>query len=209
MPNFAYHLARAEGVSCAECIARFCRKSFGERSSPPESVPFEVFAYSGHEICRSRSLRSARSCVTPEGQSDSPSFPMELTTDQDIDLLREIDPSVSVEALPPIPPDFLRVSFLSRESSTGKQLGLIMSLPRWAGALCRFRCLFFSQGARSCHAGAMRPRGSAFYLADCQFSGDARLVRLPNERKQPVNTGVLLLLQKLDWSLGIRPVFQS
>ncbi len=43
----------------------------------------------------------------------------------------------------------------------------------------------------------------AYYLADCQFSGDERLLRSPAEADKPVNTGALLLLQKLDWSLSI------
>jgi hypothetical protein len=44
---------------------------------------------------------------------------------------------------------------------------------------------------------------SAYYLADCQFSGDPRLVRDSAEQKEPVNTGVLLLFKKIDWSLSI------
>jgi hypothetical protein len=45
---------------------------------------------------------------------------------------------------------------------------------------------------------------SAYYLADCQFSGDRRLVRGAIEEKEPVNTGVLFLFGKLDWTLSIR-----
>ncbi len=36
------------------------------------------------------------------------------------------------------------------------------------------------------------------------FRETPRLLRLPGEREQPVNTGVILLLKKLDWSLGIQ-----
>jgi hypothetical protein len=43
----------------------------------------------------------------------------------------------------------------------------------------------------------------AIYLADCQFSGDERLLRDVAEENEPVNTGVLLLFKKLDWSLSI------
>jgi hypothetical protein len=40
-------------------------------------------------------------------------------------------------------------------------------------------------------------------LADCQFSGDERLLLWKNEKAEPVNTGVLLLFRKLDWSLAL------
>jgi hypothetical protein len=43
----------------------------------------------------------------------------------------------------------------------------------------------------------------ALYLADCQFSGDPRLLRDPLERNQPVNTGVLLLFTRIDWAEAI------
>ncbi len=43
----------------------------------------------------------------------------------------------------------------------------------------------------------------ALYLADCQFSGDERLIRDPAEMREPVNTGVLFLRAKLDWQLSI------
>ncbi|MEY2572744.1 MAG: hypothetical protein QOJ87_957, partial [Verrucomicrobiota bacterium] len=41
------------------------------------------------------------------------------------------------------------------------------------------------------------------YLADCHFSGDERLLRGADEAAQPVNTGFVLLFQKLDWSLSV------
>jgi hypothetical protein len=43
----------------------------------------------------------------------------------------------------------------------------------------------------------------AYYLADCQFAGDRRLLREATEENEPVNTGVLFLFRKLDWSLSI------
>jgi hypothetical protein len=49
---------------------------------------------------------------------------------------------------------------------------------------------------------AAEKRVPAFFLADCQFSGDSRLLRDAGERNGPVNTGVLLLFKQLDWSLA-------
>ena len=79
-----------------------------------------------------------------------------------------------------------------------------MSLPRNGPALyVDSDVLFFSQAGEIASL-ANTCETSAFYLADCQFSGDARLLRFPTERDHPVNTGVILLLKKLDWSLGIQ-----
>ncbi|HEY2713371.1 MAG TPA: hypothetical protein VGI60_12715 [Chthoniobacterales bacterium] len=45
----------------------------------------------------------------------------------------------------------------------------------------------------------------ALYLPDCrEDSADFRLFRDPIERRNPVNTGLLFLSRKLDWSLAIQ-----
>jgi hypothetical protein len=41
------------------------------------------------------------------------------------------------------------------------------------------------------------------YLADCRLSADERLYRNEEEKKNPVNTGVLFLSRKIDWSQSI------
>ncbi|MDQ6654397.1 MAG: hypothetical protein M3Y80_01100, partial [Verrucomicrobiota bacterium] len=43
----------------------------------------------------------------------------------------------------------------------------------------------------------------AYYLADCRLSADERVFRNEAERERPVNTGVLFLQRKLDWSLAV------
>src|SRR5205085_7795472 len=43
----------------------------------------------------------------------------------------------------------------------------------------------------------------AYYLPDCGFAGDERLLRGNEEKTEPVNTGVLLISRSLDWSLAI------
>src|SRR6202790_1776689 len=63
--------------------------------------------------------------------------------------------------------------------------------------------VLFFPAAADLAARAATKDAPAYYLADCQFSGDARLVYDSNEQREPVNTGVLLLFEKLDWSLGI------
>ena len=119
-------------------------------------------------------------------------------------MLKRVDPCVSVASLPEVPANLpSELSSYLKRHPTGKQLTLIMSLPRDGPALYVDSDVLFFPQARDLVSLADARGVSAFYLADCQFSGDPRLFRLPSEREQPVNTGVILLLKKLDWSLGI------
>jgi hypothetical protein len=86
---------------------------------------------------------------------------------------------------------------------TGRQLALIMSLPRNGPALYVDSDVLFFAGAADVATLANARDVPAFYLSDCQFSGDVRLIDSPDERDKPINTGGLILFKKLDWSLGI------
>src|SRR5205823_5637940 len=48
-----------------------------------------------------------------------------------------------------------------------------------------------------------RQSAPALYLLDCRLSADERLYRADHEKKNPVNTGVLFLTRKIDWSMSI------
>jgi hypothetical protein len=205
MPNFVYHLARFEGDLVRRLYRAFLPRVLARTIAPRASIPFDVFSYSGHAALPEQ-IASIRSFLRHCGR------PKQFTvvsdgsySAADIALLKSADSCVTVAPLPEVPanlPSDLS-SYLKRHP-TGKQLTLIMSLPRDGPALyVDSDVLFFAQ-ARDLAVLAAARGVSAFYLADCQFSGDARLLRLPNEREQPVNTGVILLLKKLDWSLGIR-----
>ena len=185
MPNFAYHWARAEGGLVRRMYRAFLPKIVRRKIVPPESVPFEVFAYSGHDNLPEQ-VASIRSFLRYAGRPTRFTVVSDGTyTDQDIELLREIDPSVAVEELPPIPPDLpsALASYLENHP-TGKQLGLIMSLPRNGPALYVDSDVYFFQKANDLVTLTRASAVPAFYLLDCQFSGDARLIRSPNERKQ-------------------------
>jgi lipopolysaccharide biosynthesis glycosyltransferase len=120
-------------------------------------------------------------------------------------LLEHIDPTVSVRS-PSEPPAHLPAKFRQyiTRHPTGKQLGLIMSLPTNGPALYIDSDVLFFSSAADLLARAAEQRVSACYLADCQFSGDVRLLRNAKEQEEPVNTGVLLLFEKLDWSDAIQ-----
>jgi hypothetical protein len=78
-----------------------------------------------------------------------------------------------------------------------------MSLPRDRPALYIDSDVLFFPGAAMLNEYATRGDAPAFYLQDCSFAGDERLLHNSQEKVNPVNTGVLLLLRPLDWSLSI------
>jgi hypothetical protein len=106
----------------------------------------------------------------------------------------------------PLPPSGLPEKFVHYLTThpTGKQLALIMSLPADGQALYVDSDVLFFAGASDLAIRAAAHDAPAYYLADCQFSGDARLLHDASEEKKPVNTGVLLLFEKLDWSMSIQ-----
>jgi hypothetical protein len=207
IPNFGYHFARWEGD--------FRRKTYRAllpaivRRSVPRSrlVPLNVYSYSG-EVMLPEQVRSIRTFLRHVGR------PKRFTVITDgshsmrsIELLKRIDPVVSIqpagEDLPRDLPEKFR-----RYATTypmGKQLGLIMSLPRNGPALYVDSDVLFFPGAANLIRDFTGKGTPAFYLPDCQdCSTDSRILLGPNEALQPVNSGVLMLLRPLDWSLGIR-----
>ncbi|MDQ6809434.1 MAG: hypothetical protein M3Z64_08435 [Verrucomicrobiota bacterium] len=126
-------------------------------------------------------------------------------SERSIALLEAIDPVVKVEsARSDFPPDLSPAAraFLS-EHATGKQLALIMSLPRGTPALYIDSDVLFFLGATE--LARMQPTLGvpARYLGDCRLSADERLFRDPSEKESPINTGVLFLGGPLDWSESV------
>ena len=87
---------------------------------------------------------------------------------------------------------------------TGKQLALIISLPVEAPTLYVDSDVLFFSAAKDLIQLAKNRGAPAFYLADCRLSADERLFRGDAEKARPVNTGVLFLFKKLDWTLALR-----
>jgi hypothetical protein len=205
MPNYGYHFARAEGGLVRRIYRALIPRIVQRTIAPSAAIPLEVFAYSGHAGLPEQ-VASIRSFLRHAGRPKQFTVVSDGTyTAADVELLKELDPSVVVADLPAVPPSLpSELSSYLKRHPTGKQLTLIMSLPRNGPALYVDSDVLFFPQARDLAALATARNVSAFYLADCQFSGDARLVRLPNERDHPVNTGALLLFKKLDWSLGVQ-----
>src|SRR5205085_12339053 len=126
--------------------------------------------------------RPNRSVVVSDGTHSSAS----------VNLLRRTDHCVSVESVPA--PDATaseRLRAYLRHHPTGKQLALVMSLPRQAPALYVDSDVRFFSGAPDLVNYAGSDAAAAHYLEDCGFAGDQRLLRTEDETLRPVNTGVL------------------
>jgi hypothetical protein len=204
MPNFGYHFARAKGRVIRALYRRFLGRLPAIEST--RSFPLEVFSYSG-EAALPEQVASIRSFLRYVGR------PAHFTvvsdgsySEESRRLLKRLDSSVSVsdasEWIPTDLPDEIYPYLKSHP--TGRQLALIMSLPRNGPVLYLDSDVLFFPGGHDLHAYAGTRDVPAFYLPDCRFSGDERLLRDSAEGNDPVNTGFLLLFQKLDWSASIR-----
>lgn len=205
MINFGYHLARAEGAAVRRVYAAALPMLARRRISPPRELTFEVHAYSG-ESALPEQIASIRSFLRHAGR------PRKFTVVSDgsyssrsAALLAAIDEVVNVvEPNTDFPADVPHeMHHYLRAHPTGKQLALIMSLPRDAPALYVDSDVLLFEGARVLASMADDESAPALYLRDCHLSGDERLLRSSAEREEPVNTGVLYLSRSLDWSLGI------
>ena len=204
MPNYGYHLARAKARAVRGLYRAVLRAL--PAIEPPRSFALEVFSYSG-EVALSEQVASIRSFLRHVGRPTMFNVVSDGTYSKSSRrLLREIDPCISVRDVADWMPENLPEEIYPylKDHPTGRQLALIMSLPLKAPVLYLDSDILFFAGAADLHAHAKRHDIPAIYLADCRFSGDERLLHGPDESTDPVNTGFLLLFQKLDWSLSVQ-----
>jgi hypothetical protein len=204
MANLGYHFARAEGRAVRAFYRRFLDRL--PPVEPPRSFPLEVFSYSG-ETALPEQVASIRSFLRHVGRPAHFTVVSDGTySEQSRRLLKRLDASVSVsdasEWIPSGLPEEIQPYL--KTHPTGRQLALIMSIPKNAPVLYLDSDVLFFAGANDLFAYAETPEVPAFYMADCRFSGDERLLRDAAEAQDPVNTGFLLLFQKLDWAASIR-----
>ncbi|MFN2477055.1 MAG: hypothetical protein ABR526_12040 [Chthoniobacterales bacterium] len=202
MPNFGYHLARAEGAAVRRAYSAALPAIVRRAFLKSRTVPLEVFSYSSErdlpeQVASIRSFlkfagRPLRFVVVSDGTHTAPS----------ISLLESIDSAVQVQLAPHELAGTLSPAVRAYLSGypTGKQLALIMSLPGEAPALYVDSDVLFFPGAEELANFGSAANGSARYLPDCRLSADERLFREEAEKQFPVNTGVLFLSRKLDWT---------
>jgi hypothetical protein len=204
MPNYGYHLARAQGRA-ARAIYRALLPSIARRRiSGSAEIPFSVFSYSG-ESTLPEQVASIRSFLKYVGR------PRRFTVVSDgtlsahsIAILKSLNCVIanSAQWLPKDLPTKTHPYLTTHP--TGKQLALVMSLPVDGPTVYVDSDVLFFPGAKDLTDLLEGGGVSAFYLADCRLSADERLFRDDAEKAHPVNTGVLVLFEKLDWALAIR-----
>jgi len=204
LPNFSYHFALRLGNALRSLYRAFLPIIVRSRPNPPRSFPFEVFSYSNDSMLPEQVV-SIRSFLRHVGRPKSFTVVSDGShSDRSIRLLESLDRSVSVTAAKPAAPGLpAKLESYFNGHSTGKQLALIMSLPRNGPALYVDSDIRFFPAASDLLARGEATDLPAYYLADCQFAGDRRLLRDATEENEPVNTGVLFLFRELDWSLSI------
>lgn len=206
MPNYGYHLARLRGSLTRRAYLRALQMISARPVKPIADVPLEVYSYSG-EAALPEQVASIRSFLKHAGRPRKFTIVSDGTYGtESAALLRRLDSSVVVRELADFSPASGLPSAVERYLAThptGKQLALIMSLPIEGPAFYVDSDVLFFAGAAQLQRPLPFANAPALYLPDCQLSADERLLRDSKERELPVNTGVLLLLQKLDWSLSI------
>lgn len=206
IPNFGYHFARWEGDLRRRRYRARLPKIVEDAIQPARDIPLDLYSYSG-EAMLPEQVRSIRSFLRHVGR------PRSFTVISDgshsvasVNLLKRIDPVVSIrptgEHLPSDLPEKFRHYVTTYPM--GKQLGLIMSLPRNGPAFYVDSDVLFFRGAENLMQDIAATTAPALYLPDCQdCSADPRVLREPNETRNPVNSGLVLLLRPLDWSLAL------
>jgi hypothetical protein len=206
MPNYGYHLARLDGGLRRKIYRSFLPKIVARTVPQPGSIPLNVFSFSGEQALPEQ-VRSIRSFLRHVGHPQSWTVVSDGSyTKRSIALLEEIDSVVTVQSAAT---DFLfdlpqKIHRYVSDYPMGKQLGLIMSLPRDGPALYLDADILFFPGAADIIETLSVTKAPALYLKDClDYSVDRRILRDPSECLHPVNAGLLMLLRPLDWSLGI------
>jgi hypothetical protein len=205
MPNFGYHLARAKGAWFRGLYNAQLEAIAQRPVTTVATLPFEVFSYSGEEMLPEQ-IASIRSLLQFAGRPKQFTVVSDGThSERSLELLRRVDACIRVAAAgdwQPVNVPPATTSYFTNHP-TGKQLALIMSLPSNGPALYIDSEVLFFPGARALPSLLEPNDAPALYLADCRLSADERLYRNEDEKKTPVNTGVLFLSRKIDWSQSI------
>ncbi|HEY2139741.1 MAG TPA: hypothetical protein VGH00_06665 [Chthoniobacterales bacterium] len=210
MPNYGYHLARTKGA----LFRRLYQARLGtiSRQAVPvtTTLPFDVFSYSGEDMLPEQ-VASIRSLLRFAGRPGQFTVVSDGThSESSLELLGRLDRCVRIlpsNAFRPANSPAAATSYLANHP-TGKQLALIMSLPENGPALYIDSDVLFFPGARALLSLPSLIAAPALYLADCRLSADERLYRTEDEKRNPVNTGVLFLARKIDWSKAIERLLE-
>lgn len=206
MPNYGYHLARAHG-KVVRTVYSALLPGLARRSIPKSrDVPVTVVAYCGERTVPEQVV-SIRSFLKHVGRPNRFMIVSDGTlTARSRTILSSLDSSISVsDSAEWLPKDLPAKMYpYLTTHPTGKQLALIMSLPITEPTFYVDSDVLFFAGAHEILHLLDDPGAPALYLTDCQLSADLRLFRDESEKARPVNTGALLLFERMDWTPAIR-----
>ena len=210
LPNFGYHLARSRGWRFRARYLAALPRIVRQPLRIERDFPCDVYAYSGAAMLPEQ-VASIRSFLANAGRPRRFTIVSDGTyTQEQAQLLETIDSCVRLEQsaawLPADVPEQAR-TYLSSHA-TGRQLALIMCLPRDRAAVYTDSDVLFFKGADDLAKTVARTDVPASYLADCRLSGDLRLFRDEAEKRAPVNTGFLVLHRTLDWTLAMQRLLE-
>jgi hypothetical protein len=208
MPNYGYHFARAKGAGVRRLYAAILPLVTRRPVYCENQLPFDVFSYSG-EAALPEQVASIRSFLRFAGRPKSFTVVSDGSyTGRSRALIERIDRCIRVADAADWRPSNVpqaAASYLANHP-TGKQLALIMSLPRNGPTLYIDSDVLFFPGAKALLS--LRTSAPVLYLADCRLSADERLYRDEREKRDPVNTGVLFLSQAIDWSAALQRLLE-
>jgi hypothetical protein len=209
LPNFGYHLARAQGHAIRAAYNAALERIIARRINIMGAVSFDVCSYSGSAMLAEQ-VASIRSFLRHAGRP--PCFTVYSDgshSAREIDMLRCVDPSVEVQIVPSLPTNLVgEVAAYLDVHPTGKQLRLMMSLPLERPTLYADSDVLFFRGAAALDSIVSSTTAAALFLQDCQLSADERVFRRTDERSHPVNTGMILFNRKLDWAVALERLRQ-
>lgn len=209
IPNFGYHLARAEGrairAGYSAALAAITRQTI----NTDKPVAFEVCSYSGAAMLPEQ-VASIRSFLRYAGRPIRfIVFSDETHSTRDREVLRSIDRCVAVASAPESNSKAETIREYLESHPTGRQLALMMSLPAERPTLYVDSDVLFFPGAKRIESLlAAAPSAPALFLRDCQLAADERVFRSAGERENPVNTGMIFFRAPLDWSLALERLTQ-
>ena len=204
LPNFGYHLARAEGGAIRAAYAAALERIIARRIDATRTVSFDVCSYSS-EAMLPEQVASIRSFLRYAGRP--PRFTVYSDgshSARDFDKLRGVDPCVEVQTVPNVATDATAEAAAYLDAHpTGRQLRLMMSLPLERPTLYVDADVLFFPDAAAIDSLLCGTTAAALYLQDCQLSADERVFRDTDERADAVNTGMIYFNRKLDWSMAL------
>jgi hypothetical protein len=203
MWNFGYHLARVRGGASREAFCMLLPMIIHRQIDPPKTLDLDVFAYS-NETMLPEQVASVRSFLKYAGRPNRFTIVSDGThRPRTVSLLQQIDSCIRLAQTRDFLPQPSSLGDYFANHPTGKQLALIMNLPRERPALYIDADVLFFPGAIALADLLRNHDAPALYLGDCQVAGDERLLRDQAETADPVNAGVLFFFRKLDWSLAM------